>query len=162
MDSRSCSKQVQQSVEFRAGGLDEFPVAAELRNEMAREMGDDFDALAGDWRPKFCAFFGGKQASGNAQLFLACEGETAIGCAIVTIPDEYRRSCFGVRNAHVNAVFVRRQYRRRGIARQLMEMAIAWARERECRRVRLRASADGRTLYEGLGFVAGREMELDL
>lgn len=129
---------------------------------MAREMGDDFDALSKDWRPKFCAFFGGKQSSGNAQLFLACVGEEPIGCAIVTIPDEYRRACFGIANAHVNAVFVRPAYRGRGIGKDLMEMAIAWARERGCTRMRLRASEDGRQLYERVGFHDGREMELPL
>jgi hypothetical protein len=43
-----------------------------------------------------------------------------------------------------------------------MEMLIAWARERGCTRVRLRASDDGRLLYQTLGFAAGREMELSL
>lgn len=162
MDLRSSSSEAQQTIECRAGEMEDFPAAAELRYEMAREMGDDFDALSEGWRPKFCAFFGGKQASGNAQLFVACDGEEIIGCAIVTVPDEYRRACFGIVNAHVNAVFVRPAYRGRGIAKTLMEMAIAWARERGCTRMRLRASDDGRKLYERLGFHSGREMELPL
>jgi GNAT superfamily N-acetyltransferase len=162
MDLRNFSKQVQSRVECRAAGADEFALVAELRGEMAREMGSSFDALAPDWRPKFTAYFGGKQAGGSAQAFLAYDGQTPVGCAIVSIPDEYRRFVFGICNAHVNAVFVRPEYRRRGIARQLMQLAIAWARERGCTRVRLRASEDGRALYSQLGFEPGREMELDL
>lgn len=83
---------------------------------MALEMGSDFDGRSQDWRTKFSAYFGGKQSAGNEQLFLAYDGETPIGCALVSIPDEYRRYCFGIANAHVNAVYVEPAYRRRGIA----------------------------------------------
>ena len=162
MDLRNSSNKVQSQVECRAAGADEFPAAAELRAEMALEMGSDFDALSPDWRPKWCAFFGGKQATGNGQLFLAYDGEGPIGCVVATIPDEYRRACFGIRHAHVNAVYVKPAFRRQGIARRLMQLVIAWARERDCSRVRLRTSEDGRFLYESLGFREGREMELDL
>ena len=100
------------AIEFRAARFDEFPHGAALRQEMSVEMGGNFDALAPDWRAKFCQYFGGKQAAGNS--------------------------------------------------RRLMELAIGWARERSCTRVRLRASDDGRLLYQTLGFAAGREMELSL
>jgi GNAT superfamily N-acetyltransferase len=150
------------AIEYRAARFDEFPLAAALRQEMSLEMGGDFDALAPDWRAKFCQYFGGKQAAGNAQLFLAFDAGAPVGCATISILDDYRNFVFNQRAAHVNAVFVKPAYRRRGIARRLMEMLIAWARERGCTRVRLRASDDGRLLYQALGFAAGREMELSL
>lgn len=162
MDLRNSSNGQQSTVECRAASADEYPAAAELRREMGLEWDDDFDAVSQDWRPKFCAYFGGKQGGGTAQLFLACDGETPIGFAIVSVLEHYRRYVFGSENAYVNAVYVRAAYRRRGIARRLMQLAIAWARERGCKSIRLRASDDGRYLYESLGFEAGREMELDL
>lgn len=150
------------AIECRACGADKYPAAAHLRQEMALELGSDFDAIASDWRAKFCAYFGGKQAAGNAQLFLAYDGAEPIGCAIVSILEHYRRYVFGTENAYVNAVYVRPQYRRRGIAKRLMELVIAWSRERGCAGVRLRASDEGRFLYEHIGFREGREMEFDL
>lgn len=162
MDLQNCSNETLSEIECRAAGADEYPAAAELRQAMALEMGGDFDAMARDWRTRFCAYFGGKQSGGSAQLFLAFDGETPIGCATISIADEYRRYCFGTASAHVNAVYVKPAYRRRGIAGRLMQLAIAWARERGCTRVRLRASEDGRFLYEHLGFREGREMELGL
>lgn len=162
MDLRNCSSGVSSVVECRAARGDEYATAAQLRQEMAREMGGDFDARFPGWRTRFCAFFSGKQATGTAQLFLAYDGERAVGCTTVSIAEDYRRYCFGTPAAHVNAVYVRPDYRRRGIARRLMQLAIEWARERGCTRVRLRASEDGRFLYEQLGFREGREMELDL
>lgn len=162
MDLQNSSNEVRSALECRAGRGDEFPAAAQLRQEMALEMGGDFDAMASDWRTKFCAFFGGKQATRQGQLFLAFDGDEPVGCATVTIADDYRRYCFGAVNAHVNAVYVKPEYRRRGLAARLMRLALDWARERGCKRVRLRASDEGRFLYEALGFRAGREMEIDL
>ena len=162
MDSRNCSSKVQSIIECRAARAGEYPAAAALRQEMALEMGNDFDAKSKNWRTKFCAYFSGKQSVGTAQLFLAYDGDTPVGCVTISIVDDYRRYCFDTPAAHVNAVFVRPAYRRRGIARELMQLAINWARERGCTRVRLRSSDDGRFLYDHLGFREGREMELDL
>lgn len=162
MDLQNCSNETLSAIECRAAGAHEYPAAADLRQTMALEMGRDFDAASRDWRTKFCAYFGGKQSSGNAQLFLAFDGETPMGSAIISITDDYRRFCFGTPSAYVNAVYVSPAYRRRGVAGRLMKLAIAWASERGCTRARLRASEEGRFLYEGLGFRDGREMELDL
>jgi GNAT superfamily N-acetyltransferase len=160
MDLRNSSSEVPSAVECRPAGVDEYPVAAALRQEMALEMGGDFDAKAADWRRKFAAYFGGKQAAGVAQLFVAYDGDVPVGCAIVSILDHYRRYVFGTENGYINAVYVKPAYRRRGIASNLMELAVAWARERGCTSVRLRASDEGRFLYKRLGFREGREMEL--
>lgn len=162
MDLRNSSNIASPVVECRAGRADEYPIAAQLRQEMGLGWGDDFDARSKDWRAKFCAYFGGKQAAGTAQLFIAYNGDTPVGCATISISEDYRRYCFGMPSAHVNAVYVLPAYRRRGIARDLMQLAIGWARERGCVRVRLRSSDEGRFLYEHLGFREGREMELDL
>lgn len=149
-------------VECRQARADEFPLAAALRQEMAQEMGDDFDARAPGWRAKFCAYFAGKQRAGVAHLVLAFDGDEAVGCAVVSILDDYRRFAFNTPSAFVNAVYVKPAYRRQGIARRLMEMAVAWARQFGCVRVRLRSSEEGRALYSAMGFKAGREMELPL
>jgi GNAT superfamily N-acetyltransferase len=162
MDLQSSSNEVRLPVECRAAGTGEYAVAAQLRQEMALELGSDYDAHARDWRTKFCAYFAGKQAVGEGQLFLAYDGATPIGCAIVSVLEHYRRYVFGTQTAWVNAVYVRPAYRRRGIAGRLMQLVIAWARERGCANVRLRASDDGRFLYKTLGFEQGREMELRL
>ena len=49
-------------------------------------------------------------------------------------------------------------WRRRGVARHLMETIIAWAPEAGIVRLVLAASPAGRSLYENIGFVATREM----
>jgi uncharacterized protein (DUF1330 family) len=51
-----------------------------------------------------------------------------------------------------------RSWRRRGVAALLMQHVLAWARHGRLDRLVLHASAEGRRLYEGLGFVATNEM----
>ena len=58
-------------------------------------------------------------------------------------------------------MFIEAEFRRRGIARQLMETMLAWSRAEGFRHVSLHASAEGRPLYESLGFVPTNEMRLD-
>ena len=59
-------------------------------------------------------------------------------------------------------MFVEPHYRRRGIARSLMEvMILAWCKSAGYSYVGLHASDEGRPLYESLGFQPTNEMRLN-
>jgi len=64
----------------------------------------------------------------------------------------------GESRAYLLNVFVEPGYRRRGVARALIELSLAEARSRSIRVVTLHASAEGRPLYERLGFRTTNEM----
>lgn len=70
------------------------------------------------------------------------------------------------RHAIVLNVFTERAWRRRGVAELLLRHVLAWARDQRLNRLVLHASAEGRGLYERLGFIASNEMhfagELDM
>jgi GNAT superfamily N-acetyltransferase len=55
-------------------------------------------------------------------------------------------------------VYTEPEWRRRGIARMLMKMAMNWTTERGFDRMLLHASEAGRPLYTSLGFVVSNEM----
>ena len=55
-------------------------------------------------------------------------------------------------------VFTERAWRRRGLARLMMEHVIAGAREADVATLALHASAEGRPLYEAIGFKPTNEM----
>ncbi|HET7841467.1 MAG TPA: GNAT family N-acetyltransferase [Terriglobia bacterium] len=59
-------------------------------------------------------------------------------------------------------MFTEPEFRRRGLARRLMETMIAWSREQGYKTVALHASDEGRPLYESLGFKPTNEMRLTL
>jgi len=52
------------------------------------------------------------------------------------------------------------EHRRQGMARALMQVALAWCASNQVGAVILHASGDGRPLYESLGFTATNEMRL--
>ena len=66
------------------------------------------------------------------------------------------------RRAWIQNVYVIPQFRRRGIAREIMRTLIDWCRAQGFESVNLHASAEGRPLYEQLGFEATNEMRLGL
>lgn len=60
-------------------------------------------------------------------------------------------------------VYVQPEHRKQGLARRLMETIIEWARENGIAHLELNASAEGRHLYESLGFEPNSgEMSLHL
>lgn len=64
--------------------------------------------------------------------------------------------------AWIQNMYVVPEFRRRGIAREIMRTLINWCRAQGFHSVNLHASADGRRLYEELGFEATNEMRLGL
>jgi ribosomal protein S18 acetylase RimI-like enzyme len=67
-----------------------------------------------------------------------------------------------VRRAYVYNVYVAPEYRRKGVARRLMDEVIAHCRAEKIRTVWLHASDEGRSLYEKMGFLPTNEMKLVL
>jgi GNAT superfamily N-acetyltransferase len=57
-------------------------------------------------------------------------------------------------------VYVEPPWRRRGVAEGLLQTVLTALAERRIRRIVLHASADGRRLYERLGFAPTNEMQL--
>ena len=67
------------------------------------------------------------------------------------------------KRAHLMNVYTEESYRRRGIARQLVNMLIGDARAHGATEISLDATESGRPLYESMGFKASEEcMVIDI
>lgn len=67
------------------------------------------------------------------------------------------------KRAHLMNVYTEKDYRRRGIARQLVNMLIGDARAHGATEISLDATESGRPLYESVGFKASEEcMVIDI
>ena len=101
--------------------------------------------------------------SGGSQLWIVAEEERRI---VATGAAFFRggRSSLALTGltATLAGVYTFPGFRRRGLARAVVGRLIELCRTRGCRFVRLRASEQGRPLYEQLGFVPGDEMVLPL
>jgi len=102
-------------------------------------------------------------ADGSFRAWLAYEAERPVGGGALIISPwlahPYDLEC---RRATILNVYVYPEFRRRGIARQLMEVMISWCRREGFAGVTLHASDDGRHLYESLGFELSNELRLKL
>jgi GNAT superfamily N-acetyltransferase len=69
-------------------------------------------------------------------------------------------SISGGQEAYILNMFTDREHRRKNLARQIMQVMIAWCQENNIGRVSLHASDEGRPLYESMKFKATNEMML--
>jgi len=101
--------------------------------------------------------------NGSFRSWLASSGNHVVGGGAVLISPwpshPYDLQC---RRATILNVYVSPEFRRKGIARQLMRTMIDWCRAESFAVVYLHASNNGRPLYEELGFEPTIEMRLKL
>lgn len=112
--------------------------------------------LSGDYLAK-------AMPDGSFHAWLAGTSDKSVaGGAVIIFPwlaHPYDLEC---RRATILNVYTDPEYRRRGIARRLVETMIAWCKKQDLARITLHASDDGRHLYESLGFEPSNEMRLKL
>jgi GNAT superfamily N-acetyltransferase len=157
---------------IRMATADDAAVIAHHRVSMFRDMG----VLAPEWAPRLDgmtrAFVSDAIPAGEYVGWLAHPADerdrivAGAGAQVRRVlpfpfrgPGSPPGGGIGVgRQAIVLNVYTERAFRRRGLARRLMDEAIAWARRSGIETLVLHAAPDGRPLYESLGFVPTTEM----
>ena len=152
-----------QTIAIREGTVADISEIARQRRRMCEDM-NYTDAEALSTMVRVTADYLNKAIpEGSFRSWLACDnGRVVAGGAVVIVPWPAHAYDLECRRATILNVYTEPEYRRRGIARQIMETMIAWCREEGFARVSLHASEYGRPLYESLGFVDSNEMRLNL
>jgi len=92
---------------------------------------------------------------------LMMAGEAVAACAgMLVVANPPNPVSIHPQRGYILDVYTAPDYRRRGLARQLMAALVEIARERQFSRVDLHASDEGRPLYEAMGFSVTGEMRL--
>jgi GNAT superfamily N-acetyltransferase len=154
----------------RAAQPGDVPVLAKHRVEMFRDMGRvGTEAAAAELRAAAELLIGEWIAGGQYVGWVAepvARRGLVVGGAGVQLrsmlprPSADGQGVVAGPEAYVLNVYVERAWRRRGVAALLMEHVVGYTRERRLRVVTLHASAEGRALYERLGFAPTSEMRL--
>jgi GNAT superfamily N-acetyltransferase len=148
---------------IRSANPDDIPEILRQRRNMYLDMGyEDSPALSG--MLSACEpYLSQALSNGSFCGWQVLLDENVVGGGAVVISPwpshPYDLEC---RRATILNVYVYPQFRRQGIARQLMETMISWCREKKFAAVYLHASNDGRHLYEALGFEPTTEVKLKL
>jgi len=148
---------------IRAATVADIPILVRHRRLMWWDMGRRDQAalelMAGAARE----YFARAVPDGSYRGFLAlnADGQIIGGGGIVISPWPGVLGQRAPKRAMVLNLYVERDHRRRGVARELMKAMIVWCRDNGFSSVGLHASDEGRPLYEQLGFKTTNEMRLD-
>lgn len=152
-------------VAIRPATVDDIPILVRARRLMFEELDDFSPERLDEVDAEFAEYLEREVATGGACGWIAEDTETGewIG-ALSNVWVEWP-SAPHIRNgrrAYLFGLFVKPAYRRRGVARSLVNTAIGTARDRDAGAVLLHASDLGRPLYESLGFTSTSEMRIIL
>jgi GNAT superfamily N-acetyltransferase len=147
---------------LRSAALEDSLIIARHRASMFMDMGllqsdeaSELTCAAESWLPRLIA-----RGEYVGWLF-ECDGHVIAGAGALLRQQGPVPGCLRPgKSAHIVNVYTERPYRRKGLARRLMGTALEWCRANQVDHVTLSASAEGRSLYESLGFRSTPEMKL--
>lgn len=137
-------------IAFRSLTAADVPAFIALRIRQLREEGakEKFDLT-----PALADYYARHLADGTFFAFLALDGEEIVGTGGVSIvekPPYY--GCPTGRIALISSMYTHPDYRRQGIARQVLGLLMRAAREAGCGVAQITASRMGVLLYRNFGF----------
>jgi len=149
-------------ITIREAGPNDAAIILHHRRSMFRDMGDgaaeELDRMVEVSSPWLARAL----ADGSYRHWLAVDSSDRVcgggGVLLGPWPANPKDPC--TERAVILNVYTEPEFRKRGIARQIMLTILAWVRERGLQSVNLHASDEGRPLYEKLGFAATNEMRL--
>ncbi|PJG60678.1 GNAT family N-acetyltransferase [Aeromonas cavernicola] len=141
---------------IRQAREEDIAALVQLRMALFCEVGELSDPLADRalWQAT-ADYFSAAQRDGRAQSWLAQVDNTLVGCATLAlfVRPPYPGNLAGKEGYLLN-MYTLPAYRKRGIATALLANMASYARAQQLGKVWLHASAEGRPLYERMGFVA--------
>jgi GNAT superfamily N-acetyltransferase len=151
-----------QAVTIRLGTIDDAGAIAAHRRAMFYEMGSRDDAALDAMTAAFLPWLRPKMTGQEYLAWVAVgpDGSIVAGLGLWLMDWPPHMIGPGARRGNILNVYTDHQYRRQGIARRLMDIALDWCRANGIRAVILHASDDGLKLYQQLGFQSTNEMRL--
>jgi GNAT superfamily N-acetyltransferase len=131
---------------------------------MFHDMGYNDDVALDSMSSKFRVWLRQHMNAGDyhAWVVSAPDGSIASGAGLWLMDWPPHMIGQGGRRGNILNVYTAQNFRRRDLARQLMQVVLSWCAENSIDTIILHASTSGRSLYESMGFVATNEMRLRL
>jgi GNAT superfamily N-acetyltransferase len=152
----------QDEITIREATPSESAIILHHRRSMFRDMGEgtpeELDRMIDVARPWLAQALADR--SYRHWLALDVSGRVAGGGGVLLCswPPSPHYPC--VQRAVILNVYTEPEFRKQGIARQIMQAILGWIQEQGFGAANLHASQEGRPLYEKLGFEATNEMRL--
>lgn len=139
------------TISYRQLTEKELDIFIEMRINQLREEGAKEDI---DLRPALRDYYNRHMADGTFVSWIALDGEKIVGTSgmsFVEKPPYF--GCPSGKMGLLSSMFTNPEYRRMGIAKELLHRVIEEARNYGCGTVQITASDMGVKLYEAYGFV---------
>ena len=153
-----------QGFTIRRASTDDLDTLVMHREAMFRDMGYSDEAALKAMSVKFRGWLREHMDSGDyhAWLVQADDGSTVAGTGLWLMDWPPHMIGQGSHRGNILNVYTESNYRRRGLARLLMQAVLVWCGENHIDTIILHASPAGRSLYESMGFAQTNEMRLRL
>jgi GNAT superfamily N-acetyltransferase len=152
-----------ENILIREASVPDIPEILRQRRRMYEDIHHTDSALLDTVVSLSAAYLKTAVPDGSFRAWLAADGTRVVaGAAVLISPWPAHPYDLECRRATILNVYTDPDYRRRGIARTLMQTIIDWCKLEGFVRVTLHASDEGRRLYESLGFEPSNEMRLNL
>lgn len=139
------------AVEYRRLIENELEVFIDMRINQLREEGAKEDI---DLKPALRDYYNRHMADGTFISWLAVDEDKIVGTSGMSFVE--KPPYFGCSNGKIgllSSMFTSKEYRRQGIARELLSRVVNEAKEYGCGTVQITASDMGVLLYTDFGFV---------
>lgn len=145
----------------RLGDLDQL---VEHRLGMWRDIHPELENEIAGTRGHTRSWIREKLSKGELVGFVARTSDKRVaGSGCIWLREEQPRPDNPLRVVpYLMSMYTEKEFRRRGVAKAVLEEALNWTRAHNHRRIVLHASDEGRHLYEEYGFGPTHEMRLDL
>ncbi len=149
---------------IRRAATADLEILVEHRRAMFKDMGHNDDAALDSMSTRFRVWLLRHMNAGDyhAWLISAPDGVIAAGAGLWLMDWPPHMLGKAARRGNILNVYTAERFRRRGLARVLMEAVLQWCRENGVDTVILHASPAGKSLYESMGFESTNEMRLHL
>jgi GNAT superfamily N-acetyltransferase len=147
---------------IRQGTLDDVETVVAHRRAMFREMGYRDEQALDKMCEAFRPWLECRMRRNEYLAWFAVDGKGSIAAGLGLWLMDWPPHMIGpgAPRGNILNVYTRPESRRMGLARGLVDVALAWCLLNQIRAVILHASDDGRRLYESLGFELTNEMRI--
>jgi GNAT superfamily N-acetyltransferase len=154
------------NLEYRKARASDVGTLVDLRIEFMRIVKDGAFPDEEEWRAELSARFASDIASGEFVAWICLEGARVVATSGLAYPvpaDTRAVLGLGPGEALLCNMYTIPDYRRKGLATELLERSMAEAAAKGASAIRLQATDDSRALYASRGFaVSGEDMLLVL
>ena len=149
---------------IRSAAVADLDTLVAHRRNMFLDMGYHDDDAMKSMSARFRVWLADHMNAGDylAWLITAAGGSIAAGTGLWLMDWPPHMIGKSARRGNILNVYTSSEFRRKGLARELMRTAVQWCRENGIDTIILHASPAGKDLYESMGFSATNEMRIRL